>query len=329
MSEPLSSVLESWLASSEEGQRLASVLLAIASAAASIDRMLGREPMCGVAETSVPIAARNPHGDVVFRMDLRAHEALLTAVRDSGQVFVAISEEVKTPISWPMTSERGYVVAFDPLDGSAGLVANAPLGTIFGIYGPVPTHGWRLPAGNEQIAAGYVLYGPATLLVFTLGAGTHMFALDRASGEFVMARANLECPSKGTVYSVSEGNRVYWAPHFRSLVDGYKRVDVERGTPLHLRHVGTLVSDVHQVLVQGGIYAYPSTSVHPDGRLRLVYELAPIAFLFEQAGGRATNGREPILRLVPADAHSRAPFFVGSRAMVDEAAVILGGTRAG
>jgi fructose-1,6-bisphosphatase I len=317
VSEPLGDALRRMLAARDDGDRLASVVGAIAEAACTIGAALARVPaQPGLLARS---GGRNVHGEAVLAADELAQRVLVDALRASGAVFWAASEEAEEPIPLPLSGATGYAVTLDPLDGSSGVTANAPAGVIFGVYGPDAPGGWRIPAGREQAAAGYVLFGPATLLVLTAGDGTHVFARDPDSGEFVLAQSGVRCPEEGAVYSVSEGNRGYWDERFREVVDGYKELDGGAGKPYKLRHAGALVADFHHVLVKGGIFAYPPTTRYPRGKLRLVYELAPLAFVCEQAGGAALDGGERILDLVPEDVHARAPIYIGSRALVEEA----------
>lgn len=302
------------------------IVLALARAAVAIDARLGRaawEP--GMRGT---IDVVNVHGERVRPLDRFADEAIAGALSACGVPCALVSEE-RAAVELLTAAGAGAVhtVCVDPLDGSGGLDANRPVGTIFGVYGPLPPARWSdgpLPAGRDQVAAGYVLFGPATLLVCAVrtarGLGpVRTFGLDRARGRFVRTRDRMACPREGQVYSVSEGNRASWPPDFAALVDGYKARGAGGTGPRKLRHAGAFVADVHEVLVRGGIFAYPRTTEHPDGKLRLLYELAPMAMVCEAAGGRATDGRRDILDVAPASVHACSPIFVGSRAAVTAA----------
>jgi fructose-1,6-bisphosphatase I len=212
-------------------------------------------------------------------------------------------------------------VCFDPVDGSSNLDVNGIVGTIFSVLkkrGPGPDHARAdvLQAGTAQVAAGYIMYGPSTLLVTTIGDGVHGFTLDRASGAWVRTHANLRMPARGRVYSINDGNFVRWPAGARRFVEHIRQVDVPTGRPYTARYAGSLVTDVHRTLLEGGIFLYPEdaagTGKQNTGKLRLMYECSPMGMIIEQAGGAASTGRGRILDVIPTGPHQRVPLVIGS-----------------
>jgi fructose-1,6-bisphosphatase I len=260
----------------------------------------------------------NVQGEKVQKLDQYAHHVLVRVLSQSGHTCVMASEEEEDVIHVPPGEKLGnYAIAFDPLDGSSNIDANVSIGTIFSIYrrrspvGPGTIEDLLRP-GREQVAAGYVLYGSSTMIVFTTGAGVHGFTYDPTVGEFFLSHEGIKIPRKGKIYSVNEGNCAKWAPAMQRFVAYLKEDDPETGRPYTARYVGSLVADFHRTLLYGGIFLYPAETTRPEGKLRVGYEAAPLAFLCEQAGGLATAGDRSIRTITPTSLHQRTPLFVGS-----------------
>ncbi len=267
----------------------------------------------------------NVQGEKVQRLDLFAHNALIRSVEAGGHTCVLASEEVENIITIPDRYPTGkYVVMFDPLDGSSNIEVNVSIGTIFSIHTRITTgkHGRIedcLQQGAKQVAAGYIIYGSSTMFVYTTGQGVFGFTLDPSVGEFFLSHENIRIPQKGQTYSVNEGNSYRWNSQVQNWVNWLKTPDSTSQRPYTARYVGTLVADFHRTLLRGGIFAYPATIDNPDGKLRLLYEAAPLAMLAEAAGGLASTGTKRILDITPESLHQRVPLFVGSRDDVQDA----------
>ncbi len=271
----------------------------------------------------------NVHGEVVKKLDVFAHETLIKAMQVSGHLCAVASEESVDfiPIKEAFMGKRPlskYVCHFDPLDGSSNIDANISIGTIFSIYRRVSKSGPGtledcLQKGTKQVAAGYVIYGSSTVLVYTTGEGVHGFTLDPTVGEFLLYNENIKIPKRSKTYSVNEGNYCKWDENLRKYVDELKVIDPSKGRPYSSRYVGSLVADFHRNLLYGGIFMYPADKKNVNGKLRLMYEANPLAFIVEQAGGRATNGKEKILCIKPENLHQRTPLYIGSEDDVKEA----------
>jgi fructose-1,6-bisphosphatase I len=267
----------------------------------------------------------NVQGERVQKLDVFANQALIHALEAGGQVCLMASEEVDDPIPIPTDYPRGkYVLMFDPLDGSTNIDVNMPIGTIFSVHKRV-TSGDDEPAlkdclqpGYKQVAAGYIIYGSSTMFVYTTGKRVHGFTLDPSVGEFFLSHPHITIPERGAIYSVNEGNESKWDPKVRDWVKWLKTPDKSIGHPYSGRYVGTLVADFHRTLLKGGIFAYPADNKNPNGKLRLLYEANPIAFLAEQAGGQATDGRQRILDIQPQSLHQRTPLIVGGSVEMGE-----------
>jgi fructose-1,6-bisphosphatase I len=233
------------------------------------------------------------------------------------------SEEEEHAIPVPPQYRRGpYAMTFDPLDGSSNIDANVSIGTIFSIHrkrtpGDAGTIEDLLQAGRDQIAAGYVIYGTSTVLVYTTGAGVHGFTLDPTVGEFLLSHPDIRMPEQGAIYSVNEGNSSHWDETTRLIVERLKGTDNPRGAPYSTRYIGSLVADFHRNLLYGGVFLYPPDRKNRTGKLRLLSEAAPIGFIAEAAGGRAITGREKVLDIIPTELHQRVPLIVGSPREVD------------
>ena len=260
----------------------------------------------------------NIHGEVVKKLDVFADEAIYKAMDHGGHLCVMASEENEEVLHIPDDYPKGkYVLLFDPLDGSSNIDANVTIGTVFSIYRRISNSGNGTLAdctqpGYKQIAAGYVVYGSSTMLVYTTGDGVHGFTLDPSIGEFLLSHENIRTPKRGKVYSVNEGNYRYWGDGVKKYIKYLQEEDVPSGRPYSARYIGSMVADIHRTLLYGGIFLYPADTRHPKGKLRLMYEANPLAFIAEQAGAAATDGNQRILDIVPSKLHERTPLFVGS-----------------
>jgi len=261
----------------------------------------------------------NVQGEKVKKLDVFANETLIRALDHGGNLCCMASEEEAEIIPIPKQFRIGkYVCLFDPLDGSSNIDANVSVGTIFSIYRRVTPDGRPgtvedcLQPGYKQLCAGYVVYGSSTMLVYTTGNGVHGFTLDPSYGEFVLSHPDIKTPKKGSTYSVNESNFDYWDQSVRNYIRYVKDTDEKTGRPLNSRYIGSMVSDIHRNLLYGGVYLYPASSRTPQGKLRLMYEANPMAFIVVQAGGRASNGFKDILQIEPKNIHERVPLFIGS-----------------
>ena len=273
----------------------------------------------GLADISGRANHANSTGDEVQKLDLIANELLVNCLHNSGECCGIASEEEEGFVSITSGSQANYVVLFDPLDGSSNIDVNVSIGTIFAIYrrrsdlGKPCTMEDFLQDGVEQVAAGYVLYGPSTMLVYSTGQGVHGFTLDPNIGEFCLSHHHIQVPDKGKYYSVNQG--LY--PDLPPPVQAYIQDCMNKG--MGLRYIGSMVADVHRTLLKGGIFLYPATRQKPQGKLRLLYECNPLAFLMEQAGGRASDGEQRVLEVEARSLHQRTPIFMGSRSLVQAA----------
>lgn len=256
----------------------------------------------------------NVQGERVQKLDSFANEVLFSVLERSSRCAIAVSEELEE--ARVLTEDGKYVVAFDPLDGSSNIDVNISIGTIFCVLRARDGDGAALGAlqpGNQILAAGYAVYGSATTLVLSTGQGVHGFTLDPGVGEFFLSHPRIQCPEEGNTYSINEGNFARWDDKVKKWSAWVKREDPARHFPYGHRYVGSLVADAHRTLLKGGIFAYPADRKNPKGKLRLLYEASPMAYLFEQAGGGATNGVDRILDIVPNGLHDRTPLVLGSR----------------
>jgi len=264
----------------------------------------------------------NIHGEEVKKLDEYANEKLFKAMDHGGHLCIMASEENDEVIHIPDRFPKGkYVLLFDPLDGSSNIDANVSIGTIFSIHrkktdGKNGTLEDCLQKGADQVAAGYIIYGSSTMLVFTTGQGVNGYTLDPSVGEFILSHIDIKTPSKGKIYSVNEGNSKFWDEGTKKYVNYLKEKDSATGRPYSLRYIGSLVADFHRNLLYGGIFLYPTDYKNPNkpkAKLRLLYEASPLAFIVEQAGGIATTGKENIMDIVPTELHQRVPLIIGSR----------------
>jgi fructose-1,6-bisphosphatase I len=264
----------------------------------------------------------NVQGEEQKKLDVIANQILLETFDYGGLVSMAASEEMEEPFVYGSTLEHGrYAVLFDPMDGSSNIDVNGTLGVIFSIRSRRDgTLADLLRSGREQVASGYVLFGPAVLFVYTCGDGVHLFTLDPSIGEFLLARRHVRMPERGHGYAVNEGRARSWTPGVRAFVDSLKEPDGVTGQPYATRYSASLVGDVHRFLLEGGIYLYPADATgggKPRGKLRVLYECHPLALVVEQAGGRASTGTGPVLDVVPDSLHARIPLAIGSRTEVE------------
>ena len=282
----------------------------------------------GLADVLGSAGQANVQGEVQQKLDLIANETIVKALDHGGRLCGMASEEVEGIIPIPEGFRTGrYFLLFDPLDGSSNIDVNVPVGTIFSVL-PQKTSGTHatladaLQAGTEQVAAGYVIYGSSTMLVYTTGTGVHGFTLDPLLGEFLLSHTDIRIPETGRYLSVNESYEQHWSEPVRSLVRRYRGLDGKREA-MNVRYVGSMVADFHRNLLGGGVFAYPANAKSPSGKLRLLYECNPLAFICEQAGGAATDGRQRILDMVPAELHQRTPIFIGSKNDVATATEML------
>jgi fructose-1,6-bisphosphatase I len=298
---------------------LSNLLYDICLAAKIISRNVRRAGLTDILGGSTTV---NVSGDLQQKLDLIANETVRNSLQFTGRVCVLASEEDEEPTPVPANLPAGkYVVLYDPLDGSSNIDVNVSIGTIFAIHRRVTEAGPGkladcLQAGTRQVAAGYILYGSSTMLVYTTGNGTHGFTLDPTIGEFLLSHPHIRIPEVGKYYSVNESNWNKWSPTTQRVVAAFKNGDGPVKSK-NARYIGSLVADVHRNLISGGIFLYPGDTRSRQGKLRLLYEGAPLAFVVEQAGGAATDGCRRIMEIVPTDLHQRTPLVIGSRTDVE------------
>ncbi|MBR9990120.1 MAG: class 1 fructose-bisphosphatase [Gemmatimonadetes bacterium] len=288
-------------------------------------KLIAREVnMAGLVDILGGTDERNIHGEEVQKLDAWAHDVIFKALDHCGHLACMASEESEEFLPIPDKFRAGkYVLLYDPLDGSSNIEANISIGTIFSIHRKI-TEGERgteqdcIQPGRDQVAAGYVVYGSSTMLVYTTGHGVHGFTLDPSIGEFLLSHPDMKIPKPGQrIYSVNEGYYSKWTSGQRAFVDHLKNADGSNPKPFSLRYTGSLVADFHRTLLYGGLFMYPGDSKHAEGKLRLLYEAAPLAFMAEQAGGRASTGEVDIRDVMPVSLHQRIPLYIGSKDCVD------------
>jgi fructose-1,6-bisphosphatase I len=268
------------------------------------------------------VGEKNATGDAQKKLDVFSNETVIEAFSDTGLVAALVSEELDEPKYLDCRNSTPYILCIDPLDGSSNADSAGALGTIFGVYRRVTQDGCcdlehdLLRRGSEMVAAGYILYGTSTVLVYTCGCGVDCFTLDTSLGEFLLSQADIRCPTEGKYYSANLSYIQGWSPQIQTLIQFLNREEADR-SPYSLRYSGALVADVHRLLVEGGIYFYPPTKHQPDGKLRLLYECAPLAFVLEQAGGKASTGTHRTLDIQATSIHQRSPLVIGSAGSVD------------
>ncbi len=319
-------VLQRFEGSVSEAQDFSALMNRIGLAGKMIARRLGQS---GLIENALGVTGEvNVQGEVQQKMDEYSNRAFIRVLEQTGLVCRIVSEEMTAPArlieNCPLSR---YALVFDPLDGSSNIDANLAVGSIFSVLQAEGIDEGNnedlLQPGRRQVAAGYILYGPGTQLVYSIGNGVHSFTLDPSLGEFILARSSIQTPARGSVYSVNEGNFCQWD----SPMQDYIRF-VHRHEGYTARYSGALVADFHRILLQGGVYLYPGTQKKPEGKLRLMYEASPLAYLIEQAGGVATTGDQPILDIQPQALHQRVPLIIGSTENVAEVVGCLQGSNA-
>lgn len=302
---------------------LSRLLRDIGIAAKIVNREVNK---AGLMDILGKAGSTNIQGESQQKLDVFANDQFISALRSGGECCILASEENEEIMHLDngVSKNAKYIVAIDPLDGSSNIDVNVPVGTIFSICrrksvsGP-PTLADVLQPGTEQAAAGYVIYGSSTMLVYTTGKGVNGFTLDPSIGEFCLSHPDMKTPEDGTIYSINEGNYVHFPQGVKQYIKFCQVEDAASSRPYTSRYIGSMVADLHRNLIKGGIFIYPVTASAPDGKLRLVYECNPMAFVIEQAGGRATNGRSRILDLEVRELHQRSPIFIGSAHMVRKA----------
>jgi fructose-1,6-bisphosphatase I len=268
----------------------------------------------------------NVQGEEVKKLDIFANNQMVGVLRHGISCAGIGSEELDDIVVFDdeTSNKSKYVCLFDPLDGSTNIDVNVSIGTIFSVFRRVSELGKPattedfLQAGNKQVAAGYVIYGSSTMLVYATRRGVNGFTLDQSIGEFTLSHPDIKCPPAGKLYSVNHGNFFQYAENVKQYITACQKKDKTNGGPYTQRYIGSMVSDVHRNLIRGGIFMYPGTKDKPKGKLRLMYECNPFAFIAEVAGGKATNGDIRILDVQPTELHQRTPFFVGSVTMMEE-----------
>jgi fructose-1,6-bisphosphatase I len=287
----------------------------------------------GLVDILGSLDRENIHGDDVKKLDIFANDTIFKAMDHGGHLCIMASEEHEDVLPIPPGYPIGkYVLVFDPLDGSSNIDANVTIGTIFSLYRRTTPSGAGsmedcIQPGYKQVAAGYAMYGSSTMIVYSTGDGVHGFTLDPSIGEFLLSHENIRIPQKGKIYSVNEGNYHRWSEGMKKYIQYLCEEDKATDRPYSARYVGSLVGDIQRTLLYGGIFMYPGDTKNPKGKLRLMYEGNPMAFLIEQAGGRATDGFKRVLDIQPRSLHERTPLFLGSQEDVLTAEQFLQGKR--
>jgi fructose-1,6-bisphosphatase I len=307
---------------------LSDLLQHMALAAKIIAREVNK---AGLVDILGAAGSENVHGEQVKKLDEFADDVIFAAFDHAGLLCCMASEENEDILHIPERFPTGkYALVYDPLDGSSNIDANVSIGTIFSVLakrspGPGGCADDVLQRGRDQIAAGYVMYGSSTMLVYTTGNGVHGFTLDPSIGEFLLSHPEIRIPSPGKrIYSVNEGNYARWSDGQKRLIDHLKGLDGRNGKTFSARYIGSMVADLHRTLLYGGIFMYPADEGNPNGKLRLLYEGSPMAMIVEQAGGRATDGSRPLLDIEPTSLHQRTPVYIGSAEYVDLAERYVG-----
>ena len=302
---------------------LSRLLADISIAAKIVNREVSK---AGLVDILGETGTVNIQGERVKKLDVFANEQFIAAFKAGGEVCAIASEENDDIISinTDISKNAKYVIAIDPLDGSSNIDVNVSIGTIFSIYRRVSLKGAGvledfMQRGTDQVAAGYIIYGSSCMLVYTTGKGVNGFTLDPSIGEFCLSHPNIQTPKKGNVYSINEGNYLHFPDGIKKYLKFCQEEDELSNRPYSSRYIGSGVADIHRNLITGGIYIYPTTTKSPNGKLRLLYECNPSAFILEQAGGKASTGGKRIMELPITELHQRTPLFLGSSEMVDVA----------
>lgn len=307
---------------------LSRLLRDIGIAAKLVNREVNK---AGLADILGDMGETNVQGEDQKKLDVYANEQFINALRSGGECLAVASEENEDliEIESPVSQNAKYVVCIDPLDGSSNIDVNVSIGTIFSIYrrksdriGTTTIEDFMIK-GTEQVAAGYVIYGSSTMLVYTTGKGVNGFTLDPSIGEFCLSHPDMKIPEDGVLYSINEGNYTHFPDGVKKYIKYCQEDDKATNRPYSSRYIGSLVADFHRNMIKGGVYIYPSTGKSPKGKLRLLYEANPLAFIAEQAGGKASNGFDRILEFQPESLHQRTPLFIGSKNMVEKAEELM------
>ncbi|MCC4799135.1 class 1 fructose-bisphosphatase [Enterovibrio norvegicus] len=307
---------------------LSSLLSSIRLAAKIVHREINK---AGLVDITGGFGSENVQGEQQQKLDVYANEKFKAAMAARDQVCGVGSEEEDDVVIFDEAHglNAKYVILMDPLDGSSNIDVNVSVGTIFSIYRRISPLGQPanlddfLQPGNKQVAAGYIIYGSSTMLVYTTGNGVHGFTYDPSIGVFCLSHENMRIPEEGTIYSINEGNYIKFPQGVKKYLKYCQENEPEDNRPYTSRYIGSLVSDFHRNMLKGGIYLYPSTAAYPSGKLRLLYECNPMSFIMEQAGGKASDGKQRILDIKPTELHQRVPYFVGSTHMVDKVEAFL------
>ncbi len=303
---------------------LSRLLSSIALASKVVNREVNK---AGLADITGAVGEENVQGEEQQKLDVYADDVFRIALEAQGEVCGIASEEQEDFVQFnsEVSSDSKYVVMIDPLDGSSNIDVNVSIGTIFSIYRrissvdePVQMKDF-LQKGDKQVAAGYVVYGSSTMLVYTTGRGVNGFTLDPSIGSYYLSHRDIHIPETSKIYSVNQGNFHTFPQGVKDYISWCQETDAVTNRPYTARYIGSLVADFHRNMLKGGIYMYPSTEKAPKGKLRLLYECNPLAYLAEQAGGVATDGKQRIMEVDPTELHQRVPFFIGSKAMLEEA----------
>jgi fructose-1,6-bisphosphatase I len=307
---------------------LSRLLRDIGIAAKLVNREVNK---AGLADILGDMGETNVQGEDQKKLDVYANEQFINALRSGGECLAVASEENEDliEIESPVSQNANYVVCIDPLDGSSNIDVNVSIGTIFSIYrrrsdlsGATTIEDFMIK-GTEQVAAGYIIYGSSTMLVYTTGKGVNGFTLDPSIGEFCLSHPDMQIPEDGVIYSINEGNYTHFPDGVKKYIKYCQEDDKATNRPYSSRYIGSLVADFHRNMIKGGVYVYPSTGKSPAGKLRLLYEANPLAFIAEQAGGKASNGFDRILEIQPESLHQRTPLFIGSKNMVEKAEELM------
>lgn len=306
---------------------LSRLLRDIAIAAKIVNREINK---AGLVDMIGHVGTINIQGEKQKKLDVYADQQFIAALTSGGECCIIATEEEEEiiHIDSPVSQNAKYIVCIDPMDGSSNTDVNVAVGTVFSIYRRKSLDGKAsiadvLQKGTEQVAAGYIIYGSSTMLVYTTGKGVNGFTLDPSIGEFCLSHPEMKIPETGATYSINEGNYVHFPEGVKQYIKYCQVEDEASNRPYTSRYIGSMVGDIHRSLINGGIYIYPTTARSPEGKLRLLYECNPMAFIIEQAGGKASTGFERILEIQPTEVHQRVPIFIGSIQMVEKAEELM------
>jgi fructose-1,6-bisphosphatase I len=303
---------------------LSALLRDISLACKMINKQVNK---AGLVDIIGKYGATNVQGEEQMKLDIYSDEMLINVLRNSSECAGIASEENDEFVAFDdeFSVNSKYVVLFDPLDGSSNIDVNTSIGTIFSIYrrisplGQPCTEDDFLQPGNKLMAAGYIIYGSSTMLVYATKLGVNGFTLEPSIGEFCLSHPNMECKQNGKIYSLNQGNTCKYDEGTKAFLEYCMQDDKEQGLPLTHRYIGSMVADLHRTLIKGGIFLYPADNKNKNGKLRLMYECNPMSFIVEAAGGVATTGKERILDIIPSELHQRVPIFIGSKNLVNKA----------